>query len=131
MKTKQIRLRYLVISKCLHACESWTHSKYMEKRILAFENSCHRRHVQVHTTTVTPDRTMSGSYDWLRFGQGARDQQYLLRSPVAVVRSPTVGEDRWLDQSCGIVRLVVTITDRSYGQSLRSTTDRAINRGVV
>ena len=31
--------------------------------------------------TVTSDRTISGSYDWLRLGQGATDLQCLLRSP--------------------------------------------------
>ena len=35
--------------------------------------------------TVTPDRTISGSYDWLRFGQGATDRQCPQRSPVPVV----------------------------------------------
>ena len=34
--------------------------------------------------TVTPDRTISGSYDWLRLGQGATDRQRLLRSPAVV-----------------------------------------------
>ena len=34
--------------------------------------------------TVTPDRTISGSYDWLRLGQGANDRQCLIRSPAAV-----------------------------------------------
>ena len=34
--------------------------------------------------TVTPDRTIYGSYDWLRLGQGATDRQFLLRSPAAI-----------------------------------------------
>ena len=34
--------------------------------------------------TVTPDRTISGSYAWFRFGQGVTDRQCLLRSPVAI-----------------------------------------------
>ena len=34
------------------------------------------------STTVSPERTIYGSYDWLRFGQGATDRQYRLRSPV-------------------------------------------------
>ena len=34
--------------------------------------------------TVTPDRTISGSYDWLRLCQDATDRQCLLRSPAAV-----------------------------------------------
>ena len=49
----------------------------------------------------------------------------------AVVRSPTIGEDRWQDQSLVIVPLMVATTDRSYCQSLFPTTDRTINRGVV
>ena len=48
-----------------------------------------------------------------------------------VVRSPTIGEDRWQDHPQVIVRLIVAITDRSYGQSLRPTNDRTINRDVV
>ena len=36
-----------------------------------------------HNATVTPDRTISGSYDWLRLGQGATDRQCLLRPPAA------------------------------------------------
>ena len=35
----------------------------------------------------TPDRTLSGSYDWLRCRQGATDRQCLLRSPGAVTCS--------------------------------------------
>ena len=38
--------------------------------------------------TVTPDLTVSGSYDWLRLGQCATDRQWLLRSPAAVGRIP-------------------------------------------
>ena len=59
--------------------------------------------------TVTPDRTISGSYDWLRLGQGATDRQCLLRSPAAVayanrslwvvVLSRTIGEYRWQEPS--------------------------------
>ena len=55
--------------------------------------------------TVTPDRTISGSYDWLRLGQGATDRHSLLRSPAAVAYrdrslrvvalSRTIGEYRW------------------------------------
>ena len=54
--------------------------------------------------TVTPDRTISGSYDWLRLGQSATDRQCLLRSPAAgayrdrslrlVALSRTIGEYR-------------------------------------
>ena len=72
--------------------------------------------------TVTPDRTISGSYDWLRLGQGATDRQCLLRSPVAVAcrdrslrvvaLSRTIGEYRWQEPSLGIVRLVVVINGR-------------------
>ena len=36
--------------------------------------------------TVTPDRTISGSYDWLQLGRCATDRQCLLRSPAAVGR---------------------------------------------
>ena len=34
--------------------------------------------------TLTPDRTIYWSYDWLRFGERATDRQCLLRSPKAV-----------------------------------------------
>ena len=70
---------------------------------------------------VTPERTISGSYDWLRLGQGATDRQFLLRSPAAVAcrdrslrvvaLSRTIGEYRWQDPSQEIVRLVVVIND--------------------
>ena len=33
---------------------------------------------------MTPDRTISRSYDWLRLGQGATDRQFMLRYPAAV-----------------------------------------------
>ena len=59
----------------------------------------------VYKATVTPDRTISGSYDWMRLGQGATDRQCLLRSPSAiaypdrslrvVALSQTIGEYRW------------------------------------
>ena len=72
--------------------------------------------------TVTPDRTISGSYDWLRVGQGATDRQFLLRSPAAVAYrdrslsvvalSRTIGEYRSQEPSQDIVRLVVAINDR-------------------
>ena len=35
--------------------------------------------------TVTQDRTISLSYDWLRFGERETDRQCLIRSPEAVV----------------------------------------------
>ena len=47
--------------------------------------------------TVTPDRAISGSYDWLRFDQGATDRQRLVQSPGAVAftdRSLTIGRTR-------------------------------------
>ena len=59
--------------------------------------------------TVTPDRTISGSYDWLRLGQGATDRQCLQRYPAAVAYrdrslrvvtlSRTIGEYRWQEPS--------------------------------
>ena len=45
----------------------------------------------------TPDRTLSGSYDWLRCRQGATDRHCLLRSPGAVAcsdRSLAIGRRR-------------------------------------
>ena len=96
--------------------------------------------------TVTSDRTISGSYNWLRLDQGATDRQCLLRSRAAVAYvdrslsvvalSRTIGEYRWLETSYEIVRLLVAITDRctiSYCakrpivQSIVAT-DRRINR---
>ena len=90
--------------------------------------------------TVTPDRTISGSYNWLRLGQGAIDRQCLLRSPapvanrdrsfLLVVGHRTSGRTRGraINTDCRrsmtrsiisneIVRLVVAINDRSYDQS--------------
>ncbi len=59
--------------------------------------------------TGTLDRTISGSYDWLRLGQGAIDRQCLLRSPAVVAYndrslrvvalSRTIGEYRWQEPS--------------------------------
>ena len=59
--------------------------------------------------TVTPDRTISGSYDWLRLGQGANDRQCLLRYPAAVAYgdwslrvvalSRTIRKYRWQEPS--------------------------------
>ena len=96
--------------------------------------------------TVTSDRTISGTYDWFRLGQGATDRQRLLRSPAAVAYgdrslcvvalSRTIGEYRWQEPSYEIVRLLVAINDRctiSYCakrpivQSIVAT-DRRINR---
>ena len=109
----------------------------------------------------------TGSYDRLGFGQGATDRQCMLPSTVAVVyaaiglwrlvvrvvaRSPTIGEDRWQDKSYVIVRLVVAISDQSYGngcvrrpivrsivvscdwpydQSWRPATDHMIGRDIL
>ena len=80
--------------------------------------------------TITPDRTISGSYDWLRLGQGATDRQCLLRSPAAVAyrdRSPrvvalsrTIGEYRWQEPSYEIVRLVVAINRGTRRPMVRS-----------
>ena len=43
--------------------------------------------------TVTPDRTIYVSYDWLRLGQGATDRKFMLRSPAAVAyRDRSEGE---------------------------------------
>ena len=39
----------------------------------------------VRAATQSHRSTISGSYDWLRFGQGATDRQCLQRSPAAVV----------------------------------------------
>ena len=60
-------------------------------------------------STVTPYRTISGSYEWLRLGQGATDRQCLLRSPAAVAYrdrslrivalSRSMGEHRWQEPS--------------------------------
>ena len=60
--------------------------------------------------TVTPDRKISGSYDWLRLGQGATDQQCLLRSPAAanIPRSiSTRGRAIMNDWRISVVRAIV------------------------
>ena len=59
--------------------------------------------------TVSPDRTISGSFDWLRLGQGATDRQCLLRYPAAVAYrdrslrvvalSRTIGVYQWQEPS--------------------------------
>ena len=104
--------------------------------------------------TVTPDRTIAWSYDWLWFGQRATDRQCLLRSPEAatycdrsfllVVGHRTIGRTRgraintdWRRSmtrsitSQGIVRLVVAINDRSCDQSWPPTIDHTINRRIL
>ena len=51
------------------------------------ERSCAAGRVTSGLTTptkATPDRTISGSYDWLRLGQGATIRQCLIISPAAV-----------------------------------------------
>ena len=53
--------------------------------------------------TFTPDRTISGSYDCLRLGQGATDRQCLLRSPATVVA--------YRDRSLRVVALSRTIVE--------------------
>ena len=108
---------------------------------------------------TTPDRTIYGSYDWLRFCQGATDRQCLLRSPVAVAycdRSLAGGRSSYdlsyersrdyqrlekiddkihrsvtsgTDQQ-SIVRSVIAPDDRSCDQWWRRVTDRTINRGI-
>ena len=59
--------------------------------------------------TVSPDRTISGSYDCLWLGQGSADRQCLLRSRATVAcgdrslcvvaLSRTIGEYRWQEPS--------------------------------
>ena len=106
------------------------------------------------SATVTPDRTIYWSYDWLLFGERATDRQCLLRSPEAVaycdrsfllvVGHRTIGRTRgrainndWRRSmaisiiSLKIVRLVVAKNDRSYDQSWPPTIDRMINRGIL
>ena len=95
-------------------------------------------------STVTPYRTISGSYEWLRLGQGATDRQWLLRSPAAVAYrdrslrmvalSRTIGEYRWQEQE--IVRLVVAINDRCTinrdgRRPMIPSIDRCILRSIV
>ena len=103
--------------------------------------------------TVTPDRTSSGSYDWLRLGKGVTDRQFLLRSPAAVVAyrgrslrvvalARTIGEYRWHEPSQEILRLVAAINDlctinRDGRRPMVQSIDRCIlrhrtsNRGIL
>ena len=89
---------------------------------------------------------ISGSYDWLRLGQGATDRQFLLPSPAAVAYhdrslrmialSRTIGELRWQEPSQEIVRLVVAINDRCTincdgRRPMVRSIDRCILRPIV
>ena len=76
---------------------------------------------------ITPDDTISGSYDWLRLGQGVTDRQCLLRSPAAACgdRSILYALSRYHERlenidgkshriiSCDYT-VVVAINDRCY-----------------
>ena len=64
--------------------------------------------------TVTPDRTIIGSYDWLRFGNGATDRQCLLRSPAAVAFP------RWIGQYTGEGCLYCTVAYFETGRFLEN-----------
>ena len=95
---------------------------------------CDSRVVKV---TVTPDRTISGSYDWLLLGQRATDRQCLLRSPASVAygidfyawsryheRLQNIDGKSHFSKSCDQwyrstidIRSVIAIDDRSYDQS--------------
>ena len=89
-----------------------------------------------------PDRAISGSYDWLRLGQGATDRQCLLRCPAAVAYrdrslrvvelSRTIGEYRRHEE---IVRLVLVINDLCTiiddGRPMIRSIDRCILRPIV
>ena len=91
--------------------------------------------------TVSPDRTISGSYNWLRLGQGATDRQFFATIPssgriprsistrgraitkewrilmaIAIVGNrATIGSDQRLMY---VQRSLVTAGDRWYDQSI-------------
>ena len=94
------RTRLQITARSRAACVVCT---TMSQTVLVLHNT---HNVSVLTkATVTPDRMISGSYDWLQLGQGATDRQCLLRSPAAVTYryrslrvvalSQTIGEYRW------------------------------------
>ena len=98
---------------------------------------------KVAKATVTPDRTISGSYDWLRLGHGATDRQCLLRSPATAGRIPrstsmrcraTMNDRRKL-MATAIVGNRATIGGSDhrpmYDQSLRPATDATTNMIVA
>ena len=80
---------------------------------------------------VTPDGTISGSYDWLRLGQGATDRQvaYRNRSLRAIPRTicGTSGSDQrpMYDQSW------LPATYGTINRSLHPATDGTSNRGIL
>ena len=104
--------------------------------------------------TVSPSRTIYGSYDWLRFGQGVTDRHAMsatISSSVRLVRlvleiAHTRGgaiTNDWrrsmatavvcnrATRGCDhrpIVRIIIVSDDRSYDQSWCRVTDRTINR---
>ena len=99
--------------------------------------------------TVTLHRTISGSHDWMRFSQGSTDCQCLLRSPVApyteiglwmVVGHRTIGRShgrantndwrRSMARSIVGNRATCGSSNWLYDLLLRTTTDRATDRGV-
>ena len=55
-------------------------------RATLFFRMKHRQHCsdKLLSEVVQHDRTISGSYDWLRLGRGGTDRQCLLRYPEAV-----------------------------------------------
>ena len=55
--SSKIRLvRSLVTSIFLHACESWTLTAELQRRIQAMEMSCYARYYTSHTKTMLPTR---------------------------------------------------------------------------
>ena len=55
--SSKIRLtRSLVTSIFLYACESWTLTAELQRRIQAMEMRCYRKLLQSHTKTVLPTR---------------------------------------------------------------------------
>ena len=63
--------------------------------------------------TVTPDRAISGSYDWFRLGQDATDRQCLLRSNRA-----------YRDRSLLVVALSRTMARAFVGNRATSGSDQ-------
>ena len=93
--------------------------------------------IYLRKATVTPDRTITGSYDWLRLDQGATDRQFLLRSPVVVAY-----RDRFLRDITNDWRISMAISiagnratsgsdqQLMYYQSWWPATDGTINRSL-
>ena len=56
LSSKTRLMRFLVTSIFLYACESWTLTTQLQRRIQAMEMRCYRKILHIHTKTMLPTR---------------------------------------------------------------------------